>query len=90
MALPAISPQARPVLISSSYVLCEYIIAEHQIDPIDLENVLRPVLVSRTLCTGGLAKTGRFRDADPLRASVKKLHHLVDHLRFVRAVDVMV
>ena len=37
MALPAISPQTRPVLTSSSYVLCEYIIAEHQIDPIDLE-----------------------------------------------------
>jgi hypothetical protein len=32
----------------------------------------------------------RLCDTDPLRKGAKKLLHLVDHLRFIRAVDVMV
>ena len=42
------------------------------------------------VCAVRSANTGQLRDANPLRANVKKLHHLVDHLCFVRALDIMV
>jgi hypothetical protein len=51
---------------------------------------LSPVGVNRRSCLGRSADTGRICDIDPLRKGAKKLLHLVNHLRLIRAVDVMV